>query len=314
MKIINRRLAVAVATLSMAVIIIYTVKQNPPTDFAYIPAVQYGNDCQEYSIKKGVAISNYDKGGLNFLCLYPDPTLVPCHRWDSEDIQLPLCHKYSMLWGGPPGGSYDAWIDYVTEEGCPEIALFLNEPDRPDQADMTPTQAADLYLYVSETVCPSTKWVGPMTSDSDNGQWVRTFLIECGMIGCDTSNTRLIAFSVHAYTNMTFPTIDSRLDSFCTFVVCDRKFWVTEVGLRSFISNPYTILSNWIEEMDNDPRIEKYFGYTTYSLDAQYHAFFDWNTNDMTEFGCAFAGISQSDCETAFAYPAQERVLERGYP
>lgn len=192
----------------------------------------------------------------------------------------------------------DQW-EVINDQEYSGFLLFANEPDRPDQADLTPEEVALMYLRMTE-ICPNCQFVGPMYSAADAGQMVREVWDICQELGCDMS--KLYAHSLHIYPR---PDLNygpaGRVRDFCLIVEgqedCSRPIWVTEFGYRSCFAGVYKVFKNWTIEALTHPQIEQVFIYTTFQepkAECHFYGMLDWDKwelfgiNELSPFGRAW--------------------------
>lgn len=92
------------------------------------------------------------------------------HDWTVRPIVPAVQATFvPTVWGG---FAYEfTALEAMCERGFQGPLMVLNEPDRPDQADMTPTDAVAVFEQVM-AICPDVWLVGPRVSHAD---WERGF-------------------------------------------------------------------------------------------------------------------------------------------
>jgi hypothetical protein len=240
----------------------------------------------------------------------PETTLY--HTWGVVAGQTDLGQKTSVVWGWKKNG-YDhleRFREYIeaeegrTGEPAELFVLFANEPDRPDQADLTTEEVARLFLALVE-ICPGCRFVGPMYSAADAGQMVREvwdIVLEICGEPCPAMDS-LYAHSLHVYPRplLNYGPI-GRVDDFCELVDggdCLRPVWITEFGYRNCYGGTRKVFSHWIREAEQDPRIEYYFVYSTYQqpqIDCYFTPLLEWESWEtgpvLDEMGLAWRGVA----------------------
>jgi hypothetical protein len=99
---------------------------------------------------------------------------------------------YPMVWGGTPS---QGTINNIIASGAPYM-LGFNEPERPDQANMTVGQAISAWTTISNGFAGSNvKLVSPAVSDTGDGQaWLSSFMSQAA-----SNNLRVDAVAFHWY-------------------------------------------------------------------------------------------------------------------
>jgi hypothetical protein len=119
-----------------------------------------------------------------------DPYFDWCYTWSPWPCDG-ASHMQSvpMLWSEKQLFDFEALF---TGGSYPEWVLGFNEPDWPDQANMSPSYAAQKWKEIMNPK-PS-KMVSPATTGGDSGiEWMRQFMASCAG-GC-----KLDAMAVHWY-------------------------------------------------------------------------------------------------------------------
>lgn len=141
----------------------------PTANVDYLPLIVQPDGCFVRPGKKGVAFSYpywefeqiYDD-----LCLSANPTIrtwwpAVGPEWVTKGVFLP------NLWGET---NFNAFVSNVPAEYT-GLVLIANEPDQSDQANMSPTETAALFV-AAHNHCPGCQLVGPgLASDEIDGQW-----------------------------------------------------------------------------------------------------------------------------------------------
>jgi hypothetical protein len=99
---------------------------------------------------------------------------------------------YPMVWGGTPS---QGTINNIIASGAPYM-LGFNEPERPDQANMSVAQAISAWTTISNGFAGSdVKLVSPAVSDTGDGQaWLSSFMNQAA-----SNNLRVDAVAFHWY-------------------------------------------------------------------------------------------------------------------
>lgn len=106
------------------------------------------------------------------------------YNWDMRPGgSLPPNVEYvPMLWGAESTSGWSSAVDSALSSGS-QYLLGFNEPDHPEQANMSPEDAASAYKQYMTPYADRAKLVSPAITNSNNpGQgldWMRTFLQAC---------------------------------------------------------------------------------------------------------------------------------------
>jgi hypothetical protein len=241
-----------------------------PDGVSYLPLV-YSEPCK-VNKKVSVALAYWERGIPHDILCVPSTNVYHNWRWiyreDEWGILLPTVWTDTTL---QLFITFKEQWEVINEQEAKWILLWANEPDRDDQADLTPLQVAELFLAIVEA-CPKCRLVGPMYSAADSGWLVAQVwrLVEeiCGS-PCPAVVNNRYAHSLHIY-----PRPDAnggpafRVLEFCRIVEgqddCDIPIWITEMGYRSCYPYPYLIFKDWVTEALNHTNIEQIFLYSTF--------------------------------------------------
>lgn len=251
----------------------------------YFPII--GNNMQNPCLsrdseKAGLAWANRHLGFNHISVCFPDD-----YVWHNWNWKTPNDRKRSVLWG-------DVYLDQW-KAGTPTtysgLVLFANEADRPDQADMTPEEVAQLAIDALDHA-PNICLVGPMYSAADNGVRSRQFFYEFIRLGGNPN--KLCYGSVHIYPR---PGGNSANDArerineyYSNYLIPTgqghKKVFVTEVGYRS--DAPDWLISYrmkaWLCDLEQDTRVKEYYIFTSYYVGI-FAAIFEVGTNDIEPLG-----------------------------
>jgi len=206
--------------------------------------------------------------------------------WNDAGIQW-----YSMVWSGKSLKGAEK-----TDDGSNRrVFLGFNEPNFPDQANMSPKEAADLWPRVEAL---AKKWnvktlVGPAMNFNKIHPvtWFREFREQCK--GC-----RIDAIGVHSYTcrgkylkqhldlyKKAFPDLPIWLTEFACADVAFKK-WHDEKAQAQFMTEAIPML-------EADPRVH---GYSWFAHDTSWGkcALVDKKTGKMTRLGELYASFGSS--------------------
>ena len=140
-----------------------------------------------------------------------------------------------MEWGYY-GGDNTAWVSsIITQPGVKNILAF-NEPDHPDQANLTVPYALTGYQYLSNAVNASNGAVqlGSPACADDNDQWFTDF-----MAGAATNNYRVDFIAVHDYIRDPYQSLAYIDGLWNTY---HKPIWVTEFAPADWSgTNPVSV-------------------------------------------------------------------------
>ncbi|PFH52876.1 glycoside hydrolase family 128 protein [Amanita thiersii Skay4041] len=162
----------------------------------------------------------------------------------------------SMLWG-------DKQIDdfqRLVKPGYCKYILGFNEPNQPDQSNMTPQHAADVWRqFIDPKKDQGYTLISPACTNAPSGkQWIHDFLGACQ--GC-----RVDAIAVHFYGTSAEELIAYLQDFHATF---NKDIWVTEFACQDFSGRTscsrddvFKFMATAKGFMDNTPWVKKYFAF-----------------------------------------------------
>lgn len=146
------------------------------------------------------------------------------YNWDSTTSQKQSWAEYvPMLWG-TQNYHTDQWFDnawYWVNEGGSGHLLAFNEPERPDQANMSPDQAAGAYRQYMQPFIGHAQLGAPAVSN-DGYNWLSQFLQSC-------SDCHIDFIPVHWYNDQSLEfDFENFINSICA-LGNGRQVWITEV-------------------------------------------------------------------------------------
>lgn len=195
----------------------------------------------------------------------------------------------------PPSGTrtdfFARFMRYYQPLDWDKEMLVLNEPDRWDQANRSPAEAAVIF-YAYERMCPNCKIVGPNISPLGIG-WFIEFISEYERLYGE--RPRPWRFAIHFYADPVFSLdiIDNFCDVLDTLDYDDCRthgIWVTEFGVLGDYPNKDELTAILTDQLLNDDRVEKAF-------------FFTWDINDISP---GYMDVVRPDWEiepTPYPYP-----------
>jgi hypothetical protein len=176
--------------------------------------------------------------------------------------------------------------------------LGFNEPDHPEQSNISPTDAVALWHKIVGPVATKLKLatVSPSVSCSSSGKkWLSSFLNSCK--GCNVHHV-----SCHLY-ECTTGAFDSALQMFKSF---NKPIWITEMACPHWETKQYSLASNEnimmhaLPKLDNDGTV---FRYSWYHL-MEYGKL--WNGKGQAVSG--LTALGQKYKSLAFAEPMASEI------
>ena len=158
----------------------------------------------------------------------------------------------------------DANVATLTEAriaGANRYLLGFNEPDSPNQANLTPTQAANLWPKLQKT---GLILGSPAPALATNG-WLREFMILAGK-----RHLRVDFIALHYYANITDDGALARIKSQVELIRRNygKPIWITELGIIDRRANPGSASINWAKSvkfmravtamLDSKPYVQRY--------------------------------------------------------
>lgn len=285
----NKKRAVGILAIISTIIILITGGEQQYTQF--LPNVRLQNNCGPIHPKRAIALAYGWLGHYPAkLCLDPNGLY---HRWSHYYGLDENGTRVSMVWSHVNlGWDYVAEWKTVVSSNYTGFVLWANEPDRPDQADLTTAQLVTMFINIS-TYCPNCKFIGPMYSNADDGTKLKQFITACNA-NSNCNLNKIYAWSLHVYPRPAKNwTPSQRVDDLCniigTIYCSNRKVWLTEIGYVKGYATPYSTFYNWIVNAQNDPQIEKIFLYTTFQESSSpFHGALVWGDTDLTDIGRAW--------------------------
>ncbi|KAK3181589.1 hypothetical protein K4F52_007144 [Lecanicillium sp. MT-2017a] len=175
------------------------------------------------------------------------------YNWDSTTNQKQSFAEFvPMLWGTQ---SYhtDQWFDnawYWLNNGGSGHLLGFNEPDRPDQAHMTPGEAVDAWRKYMEPFVGHAQLGAPAVSNGGY-DWLRQFLDQCS--GC-----HIDFIPVHWYNDHRLEfDLENWVNKVCR-LGGGRPLWITEFQGLGSIDDQSEFLRKAIPFLDNSPCVYRY--------------------------------------------------------
>ncbi len=180
------------------------------------------------SAKKGVGAYHFD--GVN--AAMKDVKVSWYYNWTPKNAHLgaPGVEFVPMIWGAKNVTKED--LDRAKQEG--RVLLGFNEPDRPDQANMSVKQALDLWPQLMATGMrlgsPAVSW-----GADTQGMWLDEF-----MKGAKARGHRVDFIAVHAYQGDFSDAAVGKFKRYLerTYARYRLPIWVTEFAMVNFSRSP----------------------------------------------------------------------------
>jgi len=170
--------------------------------------------------KCGLGWPNGDDGTINSVA--GDCTWY--HTWSVYPVQAGGLSFAAMLWGPANAAEFQANIAAANTN----VAMFLNEPQEPEQSNTDPYTAAGLWRQYMEPLKSQGYRLGSAaTSSNPNGiDWTNTFISTCPDCSIDF-------MCLHWY--------GTTVDDFTTYVTLwhttyNMNVWITEFACQNFVN------------------------------------------------------------------------------
>lgn len=249
-----------ICLIAVALLALSCVKPGPTPTPDPTPSGKNA-DAMGRSAKRGVAFSFTRTDDLKLLC----PYISWDYNWGNtaneeasmwfETYNIEYC---PMCWSGRY--SADRIREYAIANPSTKYLLAFNEPNLTDQANMTPSEAAELWPDVValakelnlKLVAPAMNY-GTLAGYSDPIKWLDEFFSKPGV-----SVNDIDAFSLHCY--MKSP--DAVKGFIERFYKYDKPIWLTEFcawdGGVSNVEQQMTYMSKMLNYLEQEPRVERY--------------------------------------------------------
>ena len=180
------------------------------------------------------------------------------------------------------------------------IILLGNECDEYKQCNMSNTELATMIKEVI-SYCPGCTFSFPMYSPHDNdGHFSNSFWQEAKAVGIPSDKFQVGSLHIYNIGDMAYESLTTRVDAYYQNFLIPNGFgdlptWITELGWYSYqdcrnLSYMDNYMSRWLEEAERDDRVEKYFGYTTFTdeqLPCSFSPFW-FGDGQLSEYGELF--------------------------
>lgn len=139
-----------------------------------------------------------------------------------------------MLWGTASDHT-TSWFDnawYWLQQGGSGHLLSFNEPEVSNQANLSPTEAADAYRTYMQPFVGSAQLGSPAVSN-DGYAWISEFMSAC-------SDCHIDFMATHWYNDYTlFSDFQNWVNSICS-LGNGRQVWITEVRYLALPPHPFS--------------------------------------------------------------------------
>ena len=192
--------------------------------------------------------------------------------------------RYPMVWSDNEAiiwNNFETYYDLDTYDG---FVLAPNEPERPDQADMTPEEGKALYERI-RAECPNCRIVwGNVSQELSGYEWFVDWL------ALFDEPPEIAAVGIHHYYfgANDHSNLPEQLDFYASY---GWPIWVTELGTH----NP-DLLADWLELFENTPAVEAVFYFAPIVPEDNplwpwpQSSLFDEQTGHYTLLGCVYLG------------------------
>lgn len=162
------------------------------------------------------------------------------YNWSPTPLDCPWSEGVPMVWGK----SIPSFVS-----GNSKYLLGFNEPDRPDQSNLSPQEAAMLWGYI-EAYYPNKKLISPAPSH-ENPEWLREWHA--------LAHPRLAGLAVHCY----LPTAQECMTLVQKYIAWAQEWNVPEIWVTEFAFQDWTEAAQYIFWMERQPLITHYAWFAT---------------------------------------------------
>ena len=225
----------------MPLFLLLTMMLQETTHRTYLPVVTNGvTPCRA---NRGIAWA--DGGALSAHALQSCYYYHSTSYLSTDPYALPIIRPLSDRWPIPP-----RTIANALGAGYSGDLLVMNEPML---EGFTPSQGRDFVNWVTGKL-PKARLIGPsIIASSDGFEWLRQYLAIGGL--------PFDVWGVHIYAESDCSPIEC-INTLCDIIHCATgNVWVTEIGYDNTSPN-CDIFGQWINDLDNDERVSRMFGYT----------------------------------------------------
>ena len=214
-----------------------------------------------------------------------------------------------MLWSGAyVNDTFLTKLKKGAESGLYQHVLAFNEPDLPDQANMTVEDALDAYGQILEALEGTGIKIGSPAGAAVEDDWIAKF-----MEGAKKRGYRVDFLTIHVYQDVTNPSSVENLNAALNrlYEKYQLPIWITEIGATDVSANwkdyqlygtlnhesVLTYMEELTEMLEGLDYVERYAWFVDYSSDTDgtaYTRIFDINTDTLTEEGKFYATVGDS--------------------
>ncbi|KAJ7820851.1 hypothetical protein B0H14DRAFT_2833171 [Mycena olivaceomarginata] len=235
-----------------------------------------------------------------------EPEITWYYHWENGPISQMSCkNEYvPMFWGSK---KWDDWNQRKSEmeTTIPEHLLGFNEPDVSTQANMTPSEAVDLWMQEIEPWAANGTNLGSPAIAWDLN-WTQSFLTELESRG---GHVDFICVHWYGSYNDTSGFQNFVASAFTQF---NYTIWVTEVGLRS--RKPMIFMVNSFEWMASTGYVDRAAWFGCFETDSPPDGFATGHNALFESGGCLSAmGVWYSGAE-GVACPKKIEPTANGRP
>ena len=289
---------------------------NDPDDEQIVDSNEYAY-IQQKSPKRGVSFSWQMDADFDLL----GPVVSWSYNWANTyaSTQEAKYQQYGiqfvpMCWNN--NYSPEAIAAYYTAHSEKQNYLLgYNEPNLVDQANMTPTQAAEKWADVvavaknsnARLISPAMNW-GTLPGYSNGVQWLQEFFTK-------VNPNDIYGIAVHIYMN----SAKAALGDLQRYKVFGKPLWLTEFCAWDGTSSSAAqvqFMTQCLNALEQDPDLERYAWFIPrggYATEAEPYMSLLTKTNPpvLTERGVVFVNMSSFDKEAV--YPCGKRIPAEHY-
>ena len=291
---------------------------NGEYDGAIVKSNEYAY-LQKKSLKRGVSFGWGMSGDFDVL----GPGVSWSYNWSGtqsttyDDKFLEYGIEYCpMVWNG--NYSEDGISNFVTNHPSTKYLLGFNEPNLTDQANMTPSEAAERWGRVVQLakrnnlklVSPAINW-GTKSGWHDGTAWLRTFMND-SRVNTDS----ISAIAVHVYMSGGASCIGDAE----RYKALGKKIWVTEFCSWNSGSNvdgadkQISFIATVLNKFEQDDMYERYAWFIPrggYSANNRGMYLLDAGSSTLTKPGVVYVNFSSFDKDVV--YPLGMKIPAEHY-
>lgn len=202
--------------------------------------------------KRGIAYNNATLAGL----FTGESQVSWAYNWDSTSSSLPTTLEYvPMLWGIGVDHTegWDFAVSSAVASGSTHLLSF-NEPDHPDQANISPGTAAAGYMRFIQPYAKMAKVGAPAVTNGGAPMglaFLKSFLIAC--LDCTIDFVPIHWYGLASNVDYFKNHVKSARDT-----AGGRPIWITEFGAAGSIEEQIAFLQEVIPWLDSTDYVERY--------------------------------------------------------